>query len=352
MVVKSDKFKLNNPLSNSDTCIIVTSYDGHLMFLKNTLQRYMQTGKYVICSYDSHGKINIPDDIWEIPDAWVFKHRTYGAEKRLGWLWDIVYASGIINAYEFDFRYVVHVNGDTIWDKPSGISDLIEFLGYYDIASASSNSTIHTCNVIWETNAFLRFVSYIISNLSNNLPEGYSPEVLLRDFVSDRNHKISNKVAPVQPIYPPGHFYAGKVDHYSSYNQDSTWQRLVGYRNLGGEHKAACLEHLEPVPKEYVDMRKEFYSKHEVETLWNYYDTGDRRWLYKYWSEGEDSYWNRRYYPLEYYGDKYLYDDRYRKEFGPPSERLGHFHRWKYNSYILKDDEYYSKWKEVIEKGG
>lgn len=348
MVVKSDKYLLNNPVAQSDTCIIVTSYSGHLMFLKNTLRRYMQTGKYVLCSYDSHGKIDIPNDIWEIPHAWVFKHQTFGAEKRLGWLWDIIYASGIIRP--FYFKYVITVNGDTIWDKPSGIHDLTHFLGYYDLASSSSDSgTIHTCNVVWDSSVFLDFVDYIVDKLNNNIPEGYSPEVLLRDF--SQQESLRNKVAPIQPIYPPGHFYAGKVDHYSSYNQDSTWQRLVGYRNLGGEHKAACLEHLEPIPKEYVDMRKQFYSKHEVETLWNYYNTGDRRWLYKYWAEGEDSYWNRRYYPLEYYGDKYLSDDSKRKELGPPSERLGHFHRWKYNSYILKDEEYYSKWKEVIEGG-
>jgi hypothetical protein len=241
------------------------------------------------------------------------------------------------------------VNGDTIWDKPNGISDLINFLGNYDLASASSDSVIHTCNVIWKSEVFLDFIEYIVDKLNRNIPEGYSPEVLLRDFVQE--NKLHNKVAPVQPIYPPGHFYAGRIDHYSSYNQDSTWQRLVGYRNLGGEHKAACLEHLEPIPKEYVDMRKQFYSKHEVETLWNYYNTGDRRWLYKYWAEGEDSYWNRRYFPLEYYGDKYISDDSKRRKLGPLSERLGHFHRWKYNSYILKDEEYYSKWREVI-KGG
>ena len=200
MVVKSDKYLLNNPVAQSDTCIIVTSYSGHLMFLKNTLQRYKETGKYVICSYDSHGRMDIPNDIWEIPHAWTFKHQTYGAEKRLGWLWDIIYASGIVGS--FYFKYVVMVNGDTIWDKPSGISDLINHLGYYDIASASSDSgVIHTCNAIWDASAFLDFVEYIVDKLNRNIPEGYSPEVLLRDFVQE--NKLHNKIAPVQPIYPP-----------------------------------------------------------------------------------------------------------------------------------------------------
>jgi hypothetical protein len=49
---------------------------------------------------------------------------------------------------------------------------------------------------------------------------------------------------------------------------------------------------------------------------------------------------------------KPLKDDSKRKEFGPPSERLGHFNRWKYNSFVLKDDEYKEKWKKVIDSGG
>ena len=90
------------------------------------------------------------------------------------------------------------------------------------------------------------------------------------------------------------------------------------------------------------------------ETLYYYYVLfgKDRRYLYKYWTEGEDSFFNRRYYSLEYYGEEALSDDSKRKEIGPPSERTGDFNRWKYNSFIIKDEEYKTKWKKFIEERG
>ncbi len=349
MVVKNKNYILNNPLKGSNIAILVTSYRGHLMFLEYALSRYMETGKYVICSYDSFGKADIPSNIWKIPHSWVFKHFTHGAGKRNGWLWDILYAAGLIILFD-EIEYIFTVNSDCIWDKPENIDDIVHLLGDADIMSASSNGTIHTCNVIWKRSCFLDFVSYVKKRLWENIPESYSPEVLLRDFILESRYE--NKTAPIQPIFPENHFYAGRVDHYSSYHQDSTWKNILGYRNLGAEHKASCLEHLEPVPRKYIDIRNrgQFFSQHEKSTLYFYYVERDRRYLYKYWAEGEDSYWNRRYYPIEYYGEKALSNDSQRKQLGPPSERLGHFDRWKYNSFILRDDEYYSKWKEVIGK--
>ena len=218
--------------------------------------------------------------------------------------------------------------------------------------SSSSNGTIHTCNIIWKRNCFFEFITYIRYKLEKNIPESYSPEILLRDFILYSHNR--NKTAPKQPIYPKGHIYEGKIDHYSSYHQDSTWKEVLGYRNLGGEFKTICQEHLKPLSREYFDLREngKFLTKHEQDTLYKYYTTGDYRWLYMYYDQGEDSFFNRRYFPIEYYGDEPLEDDSKRKEFGPYSERGGWFDRWKYNSYIIKDNEYYSKWKKIIEEKG
>ena len=348
MVVTSDKFKENNPLVQSNMAIIVTSFEGHMMFLKKTLSQYMLSNKYVICSFDRHNS-HIPKDIFNTPHSWSFKHTTHGAEKRNGWLWDIIYAAGIISLFE-NFEYIFTVNGDCVWDKPEGVDDIIRLLGNNDLMSSSIDSTIHSCSVIWKRKTFLDFVSYIRRKLEFAPPTSYSPEVLLRDWHVEK--KIRLKIPPVMAMYPEKHKHNGAIDHYSAYNQDSTWKQLLGYRNLGGEHKWSCLEHLEPVPGEYFDLScrigGEYFSQHEKETLMQYYITQDRRWLYKYWAEGEDSYWNRRYYPLSYYGDKPLRDDSLRKTLGPPSERLGFFDRWKYFEYVLKDEEYEKKWKKVI----
>jgi len=351
MVVTSDDFIKNIPIIDTDTVIIIPTYDGHLMFLKNVLQQYIKTGKFVVCSYDRHTE-NVPNDILDVPHSWVFKHKTYGADKRNGWIWDIIYAAGLISEFQ-NVKYIITANGDCVWDKPENIKDLLNMISYSDILSASCDSNlIHTCNVVWKRPCFLSFIEYIKFHLRNNRPESYSPEVLLRDFMKEERERFYNAPVSKQPIYPKGHRYEGKIDHYSSYNQDSTFKELVGYRNLGGEHKASCLEHLEPVERDYFDLRQggKFLNQHERNTLLNYYTNNDRRWLYKYYAEGEDSYWNRRYYPIEYYGDKVLKDDSKRKELGPPSERTGYFDRWKYNSFILKDEEYENKWKKIIEE--
>lgn len=351
MVQISKKYTENNPLFNSDTAIIVTSHAGHKVFLKYALSRYRETGKYVILSYDRHNE-SPTNDILNIPHSVVFKHETFGAEKRNGWLWDVIYAASMIWMYP-NIKYIVTTNGDCIWDKPENIDKLIKLIGKHSLMSASSNGTIHTCNVLWKRACFLAFVDYIKNKLEVNMPESYSPEVLLKNFVNES--VFTNKTLPKQPRFPKNHFYEGSVDHYSSYNQSCTWSEIIGYRNLGAEHKAACLEHLEPLDIKYMDLRNEgeFLSQHEKQTLYTYYLSNDRRWLYKYWAEGEDSFFNRRYYEIEYYGTEPLYgDDSKRKEFGPPSERLGHFNRWKYNSFILKDKQYYLKWKKFIKEKG
>jgi len=48
-----------------------------------------------------------------------------------------------------------------------------------------------------------------------------------------------------------------------------------------------------------------------------------------YWDQGEDSWYNRKYFDLEHYGKTpILWDDSRRKELGPDSERKGIFNRF------------------------
>ena len=326
MVAISNRYMENNIPFDSETAIIVTSWNQHLMFLRQTLINYMKSKAYVVCSYDSNGDYP-PPDVMNIPHSFVFKHTTYGAEKRNGWLWDIVYGAGVINSFN-NIKYVFCVNSDCIWDKPDGLKDIINLLGDADLMSSSIDTAIHTCSMIFKVDAFRSFVHYIIETLKNIIPKSFSPEVLIRDWKN--NYSIKTKVPPIQALYPEGFEYSGKVDHYSAYHQDSTWKRLLGYRNLGGEHKWSCLEHLEPVPSTYFDLRDtgKFLSQHEKTTLMNYYTTNDRRWLYMYWDQGEDSWYNRKYFDLEHYGKEPLYDDVTRSMKGPDSERKKIFNRF------------------------
>jgi len=343
-----DDYNLNDFPLRSKIAIIVTSWDGHRMFLKNALESYMKTGAYVICSYDIRSNEPKPY-IMKIPHSWAFKHKTFGQPKRNGWLWDIVYAGSILKSFS-NIEVVFTVNSDCVWEKPKNIDEMVKFLDNdCDITPVTGGgSMLHTCAVMYKSHVFQRFVDYICLKLKENRKESYSPESVLRDFVKQNN--IKNKLPIIQPIFPEGHKYKGQVDHYSTTNQDSTWKRVLGYRNIGGELRHSSLEHLEPPDKKYFDVSDvSYYTTHEL-VLLEYFKTNDRRWLYKFWAEGEDSFWNRRYYPIEYYGEKPLHDDSLRKKLGPPSERMGHFNRRDYQSFILKDDEYKEKWKKFINK--
>lgn len=307
---------------NYDTAILVTSHKGHLPWLKNTLRQYRMTDKYVICSFDHpfNGMSNLSQEQMKThfvrPDhlllahSWVFKHRTYDCDKRNGWFWDIKYAQGIINLFP-NLKHVFCVNGDCIWEYPEGINEIIKLLGPGDLMAHASDSskgspgTLHTASVIYTIDAFNKIVEYMTDCMKVPIIGSNSAEVMLRDAIAVL--KLRETIAPKQPIYPKD----GSIDMYCCYNQDSTWKEILGFRNLAAEMETACEERLEPLPKHYLDDFEDYiyFSSYERDTICQYYKTGDRRHLYRYWDQSADSWWDRRYYPIEYYGREPVYKE-------------------------------------------
>jgi len=350
MVAISDRYKENSFVTETDTAIIVTSHPGHRMFLKATLENYMKTGKYVILSYDSHRQWP-HEEVMNIPHTIITKPPTYGAEVRIGWLLDVILAGGIVRPLR-NIETVIVTNGDCIWDIPENVDSLRAYMDRFegDMMCVTADSVLHTAAMVMKGWVFQTLIDYLVCFVEENRPESYSPEILLRDFVEQRN--IKNIVPKVQPKFPIGHQYSGKIDHYCSYNQFHTWNSLVGFRNLGGEHKAACYEHLEPLDKKYMDLYDSgvYFNTHERENLYTYYITKDRRWLWKYWTEGEESFFNRRYLPYNFYGFEPQWNDDNRLTHGPSTEMYGVFDRFKTGSYVLKDQEFEKKHKRFIEE--
>ncbi len=296
-----------------DTVIIVTSWFGHLPFLKATLQGYVDSGSYVICAYDNpikpwssedEFKIKMPSfDIWKIPHSWIFKHITYDNDKRNGWLWLLSYSCGIIKQFN-NFKYILHVNGDCLWRNPKGLKDLKDELGENDLMSISSQeNNIHTCAVIYKSSAFYEIFSFIQRFLSPPVLGSFSPEELLTRAV--RTSDLKEKVVTIQPMELDN----SSVDHYSRYDQDSTWKRCVGYINLGSCFLTSLIERTEPVSSEFIDLNhmKNVCSGYS-DSLIKYYETKDRRWLYKSFDENEDSWYDRLYQPIKYYGESPIYE--------------------------------------------
>jgi len=306
--------KYNSIPFQSDVAIIVTSWHGHLLFLKAVLTSYRMTGKFVVCAYDQ------PYDCWSsegghdcfmprvkvmvLPHAWVFKHSTYDSDKRNGWFWDIKYAGDIIRQYS-NFKYVFCCNGDCILEKPDGIPELITILDDADLMSVSSekDKIIHTCSVIFKMDAFKAILDHMTERMRVPVLGAQSPERMLTEGVKLLG--LKEKLAPKQPLY-----LDGTVDHYTCYNQESTWKDVIGYRNLWSEFKMCFEERKEPVPIEYVDLYNDgvYFRDNEKNLLFQYYKTRDRRWLYTYWDRAEIEWYDRLFYPLEHYGPEPIYE--------------------------------------------
>jgi hypothetical protein len=309
----------------SDTAILVTSWMGHLKWLKYTLNSYKQTGKFLIYALDTHLRFDDiktydnhlpPMDILAIPDVVVMKHSTWEADKRNGWLWNIIYGESILSQFD-NFKYVFTINSDCCIDRPEGLDELIQELGDYDFMPQSVEydgedkeqvKLIHTCSVLYKVETFKKFVEYFKENLKNNIPDSYSPESLMVEAQNKYKFKMKEVDSPKFPDFLLD--FAGQIDHYASYHEDSTWKKVLGYRNLCAENDTGGIERLPPLDKKYFDLRNDgmYLPGYERETLYQFFKTGDWRYVWMLWDQDEDSWYDRRVYPIEHYGDAPVYN--------------------------------------------
>ena len=307
-------YNINGFPYTTDMAIIVTSYWEQLKWLKATLMSYRLSGKYVILSYDNpfypweYGKSldsRMPrDDHFKLVHGFVMKHKTFDFDKRTGWFWDVKYAQGLINLFP-NIKYVYCTNGDCIWDKPTGADDLVRLLGDGDLMSGQSEPgrTIHTASVLYKVEAFNKIVNFMTERMKVQVMPSHSPETMLRDAVNI--FKMKETFVPKQPRDANGN-----IDWYTQLNNDSTYKDLVGFRNLFGEMEYAAEHRKEPLDKKYLDFYNDgLYMKGlERDSVYNYYMTGDRRYIPMWWDRSADSD-KIIIKPVEYYGEEPIYDN-------------------------------------------
>ena len=292
----------------TDTAIIVTSWFGQLKWLKAVLTKYRESGAFVILAYDN------PFYAWSAPhqsmpicmpnpshyllaNSVVHKHITYDADKRNGWFWDVRYAQGIVRSFP-NIKYVYVTNGDCICEKPEGFAELKEILGDLDfMAGQETENSFHTATMFFKVEAFHKVFDYMYERFRVPVIGSLSPEGTLKEAM-DAMH-IKHKTASKQPLDKDG-----TVDMYCCYGQDSTWMEVLGFKNLYAENETAWNQAGHPVDRKYVDNYNNwcYFSGEERATLCQYWDTGDLRYLYQWRDRGEDSDYNRLYYPIEHYG--------------------------------------------------
>ncbi len=309
-------FNLNDMPYKSEIAIIVTSYHGQLLWLKPTLTSYRKTGCFTILSYDSNlypwerldldgfSLQRLPRPVHHLlANCVVFKHKTFDADKRTGWFWDVKYAQHLINGFK-NFKYVYCTNGDCIIERPEGMVEMPSVLGDGDFMSGQSEQgkTIHTATLFMKIEAFNKIMDYMADRMRYSIIGGQSPEALLRDAVDEL--KLKETIVD----YPK--MENGSVDYYCTQNLDSTWKKVLGFRNLYHEFEYRENNGLEPLPKEYIDnFHNWMYVRSDwQETVCRYYDTGDRRYLMQFWDRGKDSQEDRKFLPLEAYGKEPIYE--------------------------------------------
>ena len=306
---------LNSMPCQTDTAIIVTAWQGQLKWLKYVLSKYRESGAFVILAYDNpfyawmdrnpqYMVKSMPNmDHYLLANSIVHKHITYDADKRNGWFWDVRYAQGIIRQFP-NIKYVYCTNGDCVCEKPEGFKEVVKLLGDGDvIAGQSSEKVVHTADMFFKVEAFHQIFDYMFTMFESPVIGSRSPEGSLFHAIQKTGCKIVH--APVQPLDTDG-----TLDCYSRYDQESTWKEILGYRNLFAIQETAWNNCTMPLDRKYVDNHADwiYFAGDEKSTVCQYWDTGDFRYLYMWWDRGEDSWYNRLYYPIEHYGKEPIYE--------------------------------------------
>ena len=312
---------LNDAPFNTDMAMIVTGWSGHLGWMKATLSSYRRTGGFVILAFDNSNYIwdphlNEPMYVIEkqprslhtlLAHAVVQKHKTYDADKRIGWFWNVKYALSIINAYP-NIKYVYCTNADCIVERPEGMRDVIKLLeeaqGDFISGQSQPGGTIHTACVMYKVETLNKIIDYMTTRISPMVIAGQSPETMLRDVVNLTG--IKEVFAPEQP-----RLKNGDIDWYCTTNAPSTWKTLLGFRNLYAEQEDRTNNRFELLHRKYLDDYQGwlYFNPTERSMMCKYYDTMDRRWLYMWWDRNCNSCEDRVYHPLEHYGTEPIPED-------------------------------------------
>ena len=284
---------------NAKMGMVFTSYKNHLPHMKYALEQYRKIkDMFIVGAYDTwyinpshktHDLLPYPD-MWYLAHMWIFKHYTWGGHsKRHGWLWLQLYAASILRSFP-NMDYIFTSNGDCCWDKPEGVYEIIDLLGDSDLMSGQSehysngNPMIHTCSIIFKRNVYFSFIDFIIAKMRESTSASYSPEGLLTEWALEND--IKYKHAPVQPYYKSGQ-YEGHHDTYCEQGCESTWRDVLGFRNIMAEKSWRCSNRLPPLDKKYFDLRDvdKHWTDHDRKTLYQYYNTGDYRYIELGWDQ-------------------------------------------------------------------
>jgi hypothetical protein len=275
--------------SQKKCAIVLTGHPSGRMFLKHSVESHIKTGYWVHLAYDNYldpkidpkhqtyDKIMPPRDVFDQLHSFSMpKYQTWGGVAYpYGWL----LRTGLNSVGAFPYIYCS--NGDCTLDKPENFDKLFKLLGDADIAVVgweknNGRPLLNTTGFIGKADAMRALAEHYVQHF---VPfETYEKTHQRLGNPESRLH-IATEELGIKVARPK----KNPIDTQVSVPGIGTWAELIGFRHIHGEYNKALRYQKMPPHHKYLDKR--FCPSHVYNTIKEYDDTGNKKFLAKLWKQ-------------------------------------------------------------------
>jgi len=266
---------------NGDVAVVIPTYVSHKPWLKACLESVKRLGFYILLAYDNHfykksrGSEVFPNHkVMMLADAVVMKPVNHFQSVGIAHMWNMWHNLKLLHG--FGFPYVLSIAGDCILERPEGFEELFAILGKNNIICNmwdNDRRYAGTLGVLAKTEVYLDYFEHFVRN---QYDRSGSTEGRLYRFLLDSPEDYA--VAAVK----------NSAHNFKMPDPNSTWNKTIGYRHLHAEQMIRQESRYLPVERKYFDFGDNNENIKVGGPLWNYYNTGDVKYLESWWKWGRD----------------------------------------------------------------
>ena len=271
---------------NNDINVLVSAYSGQLIFLKACLESVRSIG-WILLMYDNPSRrfdTHMPTpEMFKLVDQFFMKEPTSEIPgPAYPQFWQFRHGCDILLGSEAPYIFVI--GGDSVLEKPEGIVEIVKMLEQEkgDIISCSTRNKIHGKPFVGSKSFLVKKLAFF--KMVNFLEKGFVP--LDHQYGSFENRMglavQETGVKEVKTPENPSHDqFAYDYDSEGNCVNRGTWGKILGYRHLAGEHKIRKIKKQKPIEQKYFDTK--YLRKQDLETMVKYWETGDFKYIEKWW---------------------------------------------------------------------
>ena len=255
-------------------CAVINTYDNHLCFLKASIESVRKFNLFTILSYDNpfwagndrEDKLPDPELLTKV-DVVVLKHNSFQGGVTWPWIWHLKYVTPIIQELKFEYAFIM--DGDSYYETPENFPELFKMIEGYDLLDYwYSHNKMGTQSWIVKVNALRGIIDLITPTFFKDFVSGTAEDRLFKAVKT-----LGLKVAPTMEKdfdfrLPPG-------------EESGLFGKLLGLQHVHCQYKERRLQHLKPLDKSIVEAK--YIQSSDGRPLEKYYETGDRKYLEKWW---------------------------------------------------------------------